>query len=699
MSLEIYDISIEHLELRFEEIARYTAGGGIKTDGGYISIRLKDGTALALSEGMLESLSYTKTEIDTAIGLKASKLGIILEKVNDLQYRLMVDGVQQGTIDIPKDRFIQSASYDPATHKLTLVFITSSGEESVDIDLSGLVDAYTAGSGLELSAGQFSVKVKTGSKLSATAEGMDVDLSEYVVKIEGKGLSTEDYTAAEKSKLEALPTRAELTAEEALKISASDIADNLTTDDAAKVLSAKQGKALKDAQDAHAEDISNPHEVTKAQVGLGNVDNTADMEKPVSTAQQTALDGKEPADATILKKADVVNDLSSGGIDVPLSAEQGKALKDAVDAIIQGQFKVISTWEEARLLISQGYAPAVFPSWTEFNIISTVYSSGIDFVSVNPKSTYLELLMKHVIYNRQFDAPELLWANTTGAELPAGTYHFTMTQGKYGGGTEQDGTYQFTSTAAIPAGGGFRHSAIGFYQSVEYTKAQITAGKFTLYNASYTAIESNITCTEGTGGTALGTCSRLWADTVNTVGQFNCTERNAYGSGNYAESAIRQWINSALGAGLWWVAQTVFDMPPSYVNIAGFLNGLDADFVSAVAVSDVVCRYNTIFETGGSQSNANTYTLHDRFYLASREQVGYGSEGPVCGAVWEAFDGASQVDRIKYDISDGITARYWWPRAPNPSYGNSVRVVNTSGALDRNAAYGGLGSVVACTIR
>lgn len=332
MSLEIYDISIEHLELRFEEIARYTAGGGIKTDGGYISIRLKDGTALAISEGMLESLSYTKTEIDTAIGLKASKLGIILEKVNDLQYRLMVDGVQQGTIDIPKDRFIQSASYDPATHRLTLVFITSSGEESVDIDLSDLIDVYSAGSGLELSAGQFSVKVKTGSKLSATAEGMDVDLSEYVVKVEGKGLSTEDYTAAEKSKLGALPTRAELTAEEALKISASDIADNLTTDDAAKVLSAKQGKLLKAAQDAHKEDLNNPHAVTKSQVGLGNVDNTSDLNKPISTAQQAALDGKEPADATILKKADVVNDLSSGGIDVPLSAEQGKALKDAQDA-------------------------------------------------------------------------------------------------------------------------------------------------------------------------------------------------------------------------------------------------------------------------------------------------------------------------------------------------------------------------------
>jgi hypothetical protein len=39
--------------------------------------------------------------------------------------------------------------------------------------------------------------------------------------------------------------------------------------------------------------------LTKADVGLANVDNTADTAKPVSTAQQTALDGKQPLDADL----------------------------------------------------------------------------------------------------------------------------------------------------------------------------------------------------------------------------------------------------------------------------------------------------------------------------------------------------------------------------------------------------------------
>lgn len=40
---------------------------------------------------------------------------------------------------------------------------------------------------------------------------------------------------------------------------------------------------------SHLADISNPHSVTKMQVGLGNVDNTSDANKPISTATQTAL--------------------------------------------------------------------------------------------------------------------------------------------------------------------------------------------------------------------------------------------------------------------------------------------------------------------------------------------------------------------------------------------------------------------------
>jgi len=41
--------------------------------------------------------------------------------------------------------------------------------------------------------------------------------------------------------------------------------------------------------------VLNPNNISQAQVGLGNVDNTSDADKPVSTAQQSALDTKYDA--------------------------------------------------------------------------------------------------------------------------------------------------------------------------------------------------------------------------------------------------------------------------------------------------------------------------------------------------------------------------------------------------------------------
>ena len=40
----------------------------------------------------------------------------------------------------------------------------------------------------------------------------------------------------------------------------------------------------------HLNDFNNPHRITKFQVNLGNVDNTSDLDKPISTATQTELD-------------------------------------------------------------------------------------------------------------------------------------------------------------------------------------------------------------------------------------------------------------------------------------------------------------------------------------------------------------------------------------------------------------------------
>lgn len=60
----------------------------------------------------------------------------------------------------------------------------------------------------------------------------------------------------------------------------------------------------------HVGDFNNPHQVTKAQVGLGNADNTSDANKPVSLLQQQALDLKANQTALVALQ-NALNSLTS----------------------------------------------------------------------------------------------------------------------------------------------------------------------------------------------------------------------------------------------------------------------------------------------------------------------------------------------------------------------------------------------------
>ncbi len=82
-------------------------------------------------------------------------------------------------------------------------------------------------------------------------------------KISGKGLSTEDYSSAEKTKLAAITGTN--TGDQDLSTYAPLASPTFT---------------------------GTVSGITKTMVGLGNVDNTTDLLKPISTATQSALDLK-----------------------------------------------------------------------------------------------------------------------------------------------------------------------------------------------------------------------------------------------------------------------------------------------------------------------------------------------------------------------------------------------------------------------
>lgn len=80
---------------------------------------------------------------------------------------------------------------------------------------------------------------------------------------------------------------------------------------------------------AHTSRSDNPHSVTKSQVGLGSVDNTSDLSKPISTAVQAALDEKVAVDELVFN----VKDYGAVGDG---STDDTTSIQDAIDAAVDG---------------------------------------------------------------------------------------------------------------------------------------------------------------------------------------------------------------------------------------------------------------------------------------------------------------------------------------------------------------------------
>ena len=116
--------------------------------------------------------------------------------------------------------------------------------------------------------------------------------------------------------------------------------------------------ATKTELNNHVNNKSNPHGVTKSQVGLGNVDNTSDMNKPVSNDQQNAIiDAYNNSISYIDKKIENITpkDLGLGSVKYYIGANNsGNITGDLVDLnvtpnmTLQELFNILpypSVWE------------------------------------------------------------------------------------------------------------------------------------------------------------------------------------------------------------------------------------------------------------------------------------------------------------------------------------------------------------------
>jgi hypothetical protein len=278
----------------------------------------------------------------------------------------------------------------------------------------------------------------------------------------------------------------------------------------------------------------------------------------------------------------------------------------------------------------------------------------------------LTLQAHNCIMNCQFDAPEALYF--AEAELPAGEQIFTLRNLKY----------KFTTGQAIPVGGQVHISVWG---SEGYVPTRITT-----YAADrVTTIESGLIVTPIESG-------------VDTLTSVNHHQRCRYGSNNYVESAIRQWLNSD-AVSFAWTAKTNFDRPPTgapYTG-AGFLKLLDPELVSVLGAVDKQVARNMVTDGVGQD------LFSDKVFLLSRVEIFGGTEGTTTGE--QAYPYYSTLaanpttdalaGRIKY--LDG-SACHWWLRSPYTGHAGYPHYVNTSGRFNNTGAYNATGAAPACCI-
>lgn len=343
---------------------------------------------------------------------------------------------------------------------------------------------------------------------------------------------------------------------------------------------------------------------------------------------------------------------------------------DVLDGYI---LKDIDSFEDVQRIVRMGLADKVFTVGDQF----TATYNGIPYVweviGINhdkpsdPKYKHSLTIQAHeCLLNAQFSAPQALYTVQETPMAP-GDYYFTH------GGV----SYQFALGQEVPVKG-----QLTFPWSYG---TDILTTKISTYsnNESTTAIET-VGISIGAAGTEL-------------VG-INDINRCRYGSDNYEESAIRQFLNSNETT-FKWKSKTEFDRISVGVPYSGsgFLKLLDQDLVNVIGKVDKQVARNTVTDGGGQD------VFSDKVFLLSKKEVYGGDEGTVTGenpyeyyAVMSSAPTVDAVDwRIKY-LSE--SPRYWWLRSPRVGYSSSSRIVHTTGNVNYNFAINALGTAPACVI-
>jgi hypothetical protein len=287
----------------------------------------------------------------------------------------------------------------------------------------------------------------------------------------------------------------------------------------------------------------------------------------------------------------------------------------------------------------------------------------------------------------QFDVPEAFYYAENG--LTTGDYYFTI-DSTYDTAHNDLSAYGFKLTEVVPTGG------VLTFPWISSTNASTIKVSSYASRKSTTPIET-VSVSEIASGTNLGELK----EAVQAAANLNSIQRVRYGSNNYKESAIRQWLNSDKPAGQVWSPQTPWDMPPTWAATAdGFMYGMDADFLAVIGKTHIVVSRNTISDGGGFDE------MDDYFFLLSRREVYMGNEvaSVIEGEPYPYYSDYSDLsapgtkndsNRVKYRNGN---AQPWWLRTPNSENGFYVYSASAEGKISNSFTYSGYSVAPACNI-
>ena len=321
----------------------------------------------ALDEALDDAISES---VDGAVDEAINNMDIRLDG-EDLLYKLIVNGNENGEINIPKDQFLKSTSYDSENKKLVFVMETANGEVTTEVSMSDLVSSIESGVG-EIQGEITQINEKNEAQDTAIANKADASaLDNLATKAEVEAVDAKvdaivipDVTElATKEELEnaiaPLAVKAEVTEEinsavDGLNAAIADKADVSALDNLAT-------KAEVEAVDAKVEALEIPSieglavasEVT-AEIAAAVADkaDVSALDNLATKAEVEAVDAKVdaleiPSIEGLAKSADVTAEIAAA-VEPLATKQEVSEIEAKVDAIVIPDVSELASKEEVQ---------------------------------------------------------------------------------------------------------------------------------------------------------------------------------------------------------------------------------------------------------------------------------------------------------------------------------------------------------------